>query len=695
MMRARILFRDSQGRDGQVELSPAAPIYVGRGLDCAIRTDDAMVSRKHSMIRLDGDHFMVEDLGSANGTHVNDVPVQKHALAHNDVVRCGSLWLRYVEEAPVASSPAIPMVAAPTPKRGGTVRLDRNAGAPVATKTPSPPAYADQGPPSINWSGDDLRVRSAVARQSDPAIDVPEGVIAGGATSGSFQYEATNPSAGEPSVVVDFDGGDGGRVRSELASLREDFDKLQIQYDQEAAQTRRLRAELSTQNDRLDEQRRAIQDRDERVAAHGRVADELREEVRQVTGELAQARAEVAELSESVAARERQLSRAQEDIARLKDDSDDKDRALSELSKTKDEGWKKLNEQLGEIEHLREVIGEQERLLEERRVGLVAQEEVIKELRTEQGKATRKMAQLSAERDELSVREAQKDAEIAAVGDENRRLGRLLAELQTRGQSDEDTEHAVKLAGQLKDLRVEIRKLEADRDRLAETAKRAEDEAETLSDRLAQVEVDQREASTKLLAAEGKIRVAEDALAKSEVARHKAAEEAIDAAKARDAAMSSADEARRDADRAARHVAKLEADAADHAATVARLESELAAAKEAGAQQAQQAQQASEPVPVAETSAAEDAAAAEAAAEAARVAAEIRTRAGEVHDQVNDVLSELRQNLLLVQGEFSTPPGERSGDSDRMIHETLDALIGNAEDAKGILRTLRQLAESD
>src|SRR5688500_11074795 len=99
-MPARLLFRDSQGRDGAVELGASTPCYVGRALDCAIRTDDAMVSRKHSLIRMESGRYVVEDLGSSNGTHVNDVRVAKQALQHNDVVRCGSLWLRYVEEGP-------------------------------------------------------------------------------------------------------------------------------------------------------------------------------------------------------------------------------------------------------------------------------------------------------------------------------------------------------------------------------------------------------------------------------------------------------------------------------------------------------------------------------------------------------------------------------------------------------------------
>src|SRR5262244_4262689 len=96
-MPAKILFRDAQGREGAVDLR-GEPIWVGRAMECAIRTDDAMVSRKHSMIRFEGGRYWVEDLGSSNGTHVNDAKIQRQALNHNDVVRCGSLWLRYVEE---------------------------------------------------------------------------------------------------------------------------------------------------------------------------------------------------------------------------------------------------------------------------------------------------------------------------------------------------------------------------------------------------------------------------------------------------------------------------------------------------------------------------------------------------------------------------------------------------------------------
>ena len=97
-MGARLLYRDAQGQSGEVALEGDETVYIGRALECAVRTDDAMVSRKHTLIRREGGQFVVEDLGSSNGTHVNDVRVERLALKHNDVVRCGNLWLRFVED---------------------------------------------------------------------------------------------------------------------------------------------------------------------------------------------------------------------------------------------------------------------------------------------------------------------------------------------------------------------------------------------------------------------------------------------------------------------------------------------------------------------------------------------------------------------------------------------------------------------
>jgi hypothetical protein len=63
-----------------------------------------MVSRRHARIVFEQGRFWVEDLGSANGVHFNEQRVQRHAMSHNDVVRCGSLYLRFYDDAAAGRS---------------------------------------------------------------------------------------------------------------------------------------------------------------------------------------------------------------------------------------------------------------------------------------------------------------------------------------------------------------------------------------------------------------------------------------------------------------------------------------------------------------------------------------------------------------------------------------------------------------
>lgn len=84
----------------------SAEIRVGRAMDCAIRTDDAMVSRHHARVFWGGGGYVLEDLSSANGVYFQEQRVQSHLFKHGDAVRCGSLWLRYIDAGAAAASPS-------------------------------------------------------------------------------------------------------------------------------------------------------------------------------------------------------------------------------------------------------------------------------------------------------------------------------------------------------------------------------------------------------------------------------------------------------------------------------------------------------------------------------------------------------------------------------------------------------------
>ncbi len=706
-MSARVLYRDSQGRDGQVELSPGVPVYVGRAIDCAIRTDDGMVSRKHSMIRMEGGRFLIEDLGSSNGTHVNDVAVTRQPLQHNDVIQCGSMWLRYVEDAPLGAAPQQPAAVAAEPaaqKRGGTARLEVPPGGPQAAQpvgsTGYEAAYDAQPVGASAQPAPGYGQAPAAAGAAPAASPAPGGYSQPPAVSQPpLAGNSAQPVAFAGEVAAAPPGGD-DRLRQQVEALRAELEEKQASYDREAADGRRLRAETATLRERIDELARGIEDRDEQVAAHGRVAEELREELEQTRADLARARGEVGEIGETVGARERQLERAQQDIARLKGEIEDQNRAIAELQRIKDDGWRKLNDQLAEIERLREVIGEQERLLEERRVGQVSQEQALIELRKRSDGLREEMAKISAERDEARAHESHQNAKISTLEEENRRLSKLLADA-AGSEGGDGLASGLQLAEELKNLRVEHRKLEVDAERLGDSLERASADKDRLETRVAELEVELRDAEKRREAAESARQLADEARAKAEEGRARAEEEALAATRAKDEASEAREEAVRDRERLERWVAELEsreqqaaASEGDKADEVAAYRDELGRAEQRVAELEAQARELREALSAAEARAETPPTGPSAGIEGPQggAADAIRDRAEQVYQEINDILSEVRNNVVLVQGEFGEIARERSDESSRMIAETLESLLGSAEDAKGILRGLRELA---
>jgi adenylate cyclase len=80
-----------RAHDKGVEYSLEDFTLLGRSPDASIRLSDAGVSRQHATIRRDGNLYWVSDLGSANGSFVNDVAVTTaRALRHGDRIQLGT-----------------------------------------------------------------------------------------------------------------------------------------------------------------------------------------------------------------------------------------------------------------------------------------------------------------------------------------------------------------------------------------------------------------------------------------------------------------------------------------------------------------------------------------------------------------------------------------------------------------------------
>jgi pSer/pThr/pTyr-binding forkhead associated (FHA) protein len=82
--------------DGRHRLGPK-PVVVGRDGDCGVADPHPSVSRRHAIILLQADgRFLITDLGSTNGTFVNDARVDSAVLADGDRDRVGSSVYRFL-----------------------------------------------------------------------------------------------------------------------------------------------------------------------------------------------------------------------------------------------------------------------------------------------------------------------------------------------------------------------------------------------------------------------------------------------------------------------------------------------------------------------------------------------------------------------------------------------------------------------
>jgi hypothetical protein len=76
--------------DGQRFVLDDEVVTIGRLNDCHVMLSDPKASRHHAEIRPEGDHFVVVDLGSTNGTRVNGLQVGQQTLRDGDELTFGN-----------------------------------------------------------------------------------------------------------------------------------------------------------------------------------------------------------------------------------------------------------------------------------------------------------------------------------------------------------------------------------------------------------------------------------------------------------------------------------------------------------------------------------------------------------------------------------------------------------------------------
>jgi FHA domain/zinc-ribbon domain len=93
-----LVVRSGGGRTGETFPLEGERTLIGRSPDCEIFLDDVTVSRKHAVLQRRDDAFVIEDLGSLNGTFVNRRRIESGELTDNDELQIGKYRLTFLSQ---------------------------------------------------------------------------------------------------------------------------------------------------------------------------------------------------------------------------------------------------------------------------------------------------------------------------------------------------------------------------------------------------------------------------------------------------------------------------------------------------------------------------------------------------------------------------------------------------------------------
>jgi FHA domain/zinc-ribbon domain len=91
-----LVVRQGGGRAGESFRPSADRTRIGRSPECEIFLDDVTVSRNHAVLIARPEGFVVEDLGSLNGTFVNRRRIDTAVLKGGDELQIGKYRMTFI-----------------------------------------------------------------------------------------------------------------------------------------------------------------------------------------------------------------------------------------------------------------------------------------------------------------------------------------------------------------------------------------------------------------------------------------------------------------------------------------------------------------------------------------------------------------------------------------------------------------------
>lgn len=235
---ARLILATADGQQ-VVELRPLNTI--GRHPNNSIQLLDKIVSKEHCTIELRGDHFVLRDLGSLNGTLINNERVNgEQRLRHGDDISMGSTRARFEEGGPAARPNAPAPPGPPGPPR-----------APAYQHVQPPPSQGHPSPalsPLARSSAEN--VFPGLASMAPPTVPAtPAGAVTGTGTNLSatrVEVQAQERAIGTQIAAIQKGFLPYEQVSINPTQMRDDYERLRMSHElsREIALERDLRKML-------------------------------------------------------------------------------------------------------------------------------------------------------------------------------------------------------------------------------------------------------------------------------------------------------------------------------------------------------------------------------------------------------------------------------------------------------------------
>lgn len=110
---AQLVIENGQANVDAIDLDKDQ-ILIGRGKECEVVINDKKASRKNTVIVREGNHYVIRDLGSSNGTYVNGEKVQERKLEADDKIDVGDVRFRFVAKSAMYEEQEKDFVSVPT-----------------------------------------------------------------------------------------------------------------------------------------------------------------------------------------------------------------------------------------------------------------------------------------------------------------------------------------------------------------------------------------------------------------------------------------------------------------------------------------------------------------------------------------------------------------------------------------------------